>query len=121
MSMYKREMMASEMTRVISRAIRNMKDPRLKGIVSVTRVELSKDLRYAKVYLSIFEKDELKSEELFRILGKAKGYFKTEIAKQIRIFKAPEIMLVHDKGIEKSFELDKIFKKIENEKRNSEN
>ncbi len=119
MSMYKREMMASEMTRVVSRALRKMKDPRLEGIVSVTRIELSKDLRYAKVYLSIFEKDELKSEELFHVLEKAKGYFKTEVAKQIRTFKAPQLTLIHDKGIEKAFELDKIFKKIENGKRNS--
>ncbi len=119
MSMYKREMMASEMTRVISMALRKMKDPRLEGIVSVTRIELSKDFRYAKVYLSIFEKDELKSEELFHVLEKAKGYFKTEVAKQIRTFKAPQLTLIHDKGIEKAFELDKIFKKIENEKRNS--
>lgn len=119
MGMYKREMMESEMVKVISEALRNMKDPRIEGIVSVTRVELSKDYRYARVYFSVFEKNEKKNEKIFEILENAKGYFKTKVAKYIRTFKAPELTLVHDKGIEKAFELDKLFKKIENEKRNS--
>ncbi len=119
MGMYKREMMESEMVKVISEALKNMKDPRIEGIVSVTRVELSKDYRYARVYFSVFEKNAKKNEGIFKILENAKGYFKTKVAKHIRTFKAPELTLVHDKGIEKAFELDKLFKKIENEKRNS--
>ncbi len=119
MGMYKREMLESEMVKILSEALRNMKDPRIEGIVSVVRVELSKDYRYAHVYFSVFEENEKKNEEIFEILENAKGYFKTKVAKHIRTFKAPELILIHDKGIEKSFELDKLFKKIENEKRNS--
>jgi ribosome-binding factor A len=122
MGMYRREMMEAEIMRVISEAVRNMKDPRLEGIVSVTRVELSKDLRYAKVYISVFEKDEAKRKEVFDVIEKAKGYLKTKVAKNIRTFKAPELTLINDKGIEGAFELEKIFKKIkkDDEKRNTE-
>ncbi len=122
MSMYRREMTESEITRVISEAIRKMKDPRLEGMVSVTRVELSKDLRYAKVYVSVFEKDEEKRDKIFAILEKAKGYLKTQVAKKVRLFKAPEITLINDKGIENAFELEKIFEKIrkKDDKRDTE-
>ncbi len=120
MSMYKKEMMESEMVKVISEALRSMKDPRVKGIVSVTRVELSKDYRYGRVYFSIFEDDAKKNEKIFEILKNAKGYFKTRIAKNFRSFKTPELTFVHDRGIKKAFELDKLFKKIKNDERNSE-
>ena len=117
MGMYRREMMQSEIMRVLSEAVRNMKDPRLEGIVSVTRVELSKDLRYAKVYVSIFENDEEKRKEVFDVIEKAKGYLKTQIAREIRTFKAPEITLINDKGIENAFELEKIFKRLKSDKK----
>ncbi len=121
MGMYRREMMEAEMKRVISEAIRNMKDPRLEGLVSVTRVELSKDLRYAKVYISVFEKNEEKREGIFEVIERAKGYLKTNVAKNIRTFKAPELTLINDRGIEGAFELEKIFKKIkkDDEERNN--
>ncbi len=120
MGMYRREMMQSEIMRVLSEAVRNMKDPRLEGIVSVTRVELSKDLRYAKVYVSIFENDEEKRKEVFDVIEKAKGYLKTQIAREIRTFKAPEITLINDKGIENAFELEKIFKRLKSDKKDEE-
>ncbi|WP_036225213.1 30S ribosome-binding factor RbfA [Mesoaciditoga lauensis] len=121
MGMYRREMMESEIMQVLSTAVRNMKDPRLEGIVSVTRVELSKDLRYAKVYISVFENDEEKRKEVFNVIEKAKGYLKTQVAKNIRTFKAPEITLIDDRGIENAFEMEKLFKKIKkDEKRDSE-
>ncbi len=119
--MHRREMMESEMVKVLSETVRKMKDPRVKGMVSVTRVELSRDLRYAKVYVSIFEKDESRRDEIFSILDNAKGYLKTQIAKSIRMFKAPELTLINDRGIENAFELEKVFKKIreKDDRRNS--
>ena len=115
---HNKEMMESEMVKIFSEALFNMKDPRIGGMISVTRVELSNDRRYAKVYLSIYEQDEQKNEEIFKIIEGAKGYFKTAIAQGIHTFKAPELSFIRDRGIEKSFELDKIFRKIENERHN---
>ncbi len=120
--MYKKEMMESEMVKLLSEALREMKDPGIAGIVTVTRVELSKDKRYARVYFSIFEDDESKREEVFKILEKAKGYFRSHIARNLHTFKAPELNLINDKGIEKAFELDKIFKRLEEkDERDTEN
>ncbi|BBJ28548.1 30S ribosome-binding factor RbfA [Athalassotoga saccharophila] len=115
---YKKEMMESEIMKIVSQALLNMKDPRIAGMISVTRVELSNDKRYAKIYLSLYGNEEEKNTEIFGIIEKAKGYFKTEIARNIHTFKAPEITFVRDRGIEKSFEIDKLFKKIENERHN---
>lgn len=119
--MYKKEMMESEIVKLLSEALRGMKDPGISGIVTVTRVELSKDKRYARVYVSIFEKDEAKREEIFGILEKAKGYLRSHVARNLHTFKAPELNLVNDRGIENAFELDKIFKKLEKDERDTEN
>lgn len=115
---YKKEMMESEIMKIVSQALMNMKDPRIAGMISVTRVELSNDRRYAKIYLSLYGNAEERNTEIFKIIERAKGYFKTEIAQNIHTFKAPEITFVRDKGIEESFEIDKLFKKIENERHN---
>jgi ribosome-binding factor A len=115
---YKKEMMESEMMKILSQAFFNMKDPRIEGMISVTRVELSNDKRYAKVYLSLYGNDDKRNEEIFEVIEKAKGYFKTAIAQSLHTFKAPDLTFVRDRGIEKSFEIDKLFKKIENERHN---
>lgn len=117
---YKKEMMESEMVKILSQAFFSMKDPRIEGMISVTRVELSKDKRYAKVYLSLYGNDEERNKEIFEIIEKAKGYFKTAVAQSLHTYKAPDMNFVRDRGIEKSFEIDKIFKKIENERHNKD-
>jgi len=104
---YRKAMLESEMLKLLSEALSQMKDPRIqKELVTITRVELSKDKRYADVYVSCIGGDK---EKVIEILGHAKGYFRTYVAKNLKLFTAPEIRFREDKGIESSVRVHKLL------------
>lgn len=110
---FRMERVNEEIKKVLSQCIqKDIKDPRITGIISVTRVETSPDFKNSKVYLSIFDKN---SEETFTILEKAVGKMKKAISQNVKIRFVPEIDLKLDNSIEYSFYIDGILKKT-NEK-----
>ncbi len=71
-----------ELQRELSALIRSLKDPRVQqSMVSVTKVEATGDLRYAKVYISVLDKD--KSRETLKGLKSAGGFLRREIAARL--------------------------------------
>ncbi|MEN6326305.1 MAG: 30S ribosome-binding factor RbfA [Syntrophomonas sp.] len=101
MSKRRQERMSVEIKRVLSRIIQeDIKDPRIDfSSVSITRVEVTNDLSHARINISILG-DEDKQEETMKALQKAKGYLRTELAREIQIRHAPELELRLDKSIE---------------------
>jgi ribosome-binding factor A len=90
--------LAGEIRDEIARMVASdLKDPRL-GFVTVTRVDLTQDLRYARVYVGVLGEDA-KGESL-AILRKASGYVKREIGRRLRVRFAPEIDFRYDRGLE---------------------
>jgi ribosome-binding factor A len=87
-------------------------------MVSIVRVELTKDKRFATVFVSLMGPDESK-KKLVKRLNEDKGIFRTAIAKNIRLFKAPEIRFKEDIGIEASLRVAQLLKKIERERANT--
>lgn len=85
---YKRsDRLSQEIQRIIAEAIRfKTRDPRLKD-VTVLRVELSNDLKLARIYFSAFDHEE----EALKGLEHAKGYLRTILAKELRIKFTPDI------------------------------
>ena len=96
-----------------------MKDPRLAGITSVTDVQLSRDLRYASIYVSIFGSDQVK-EETLQTLIKATGFIRTEIGKRIRLRYTPEINFFLDNSIEYGAHIERVIKSLKEDEK-SEN
>jgi ribosome-binding factor A len=88
-------------------------------MVSIVRVELSKDKRYAVIYISSMGEEE-KKKMLVDRLNEDKGIFRTAIAKNIRLFKAPEIRFKEDIGIEATLRVARLLQQIENEKQDAE-
>lgn len=76
----------------------DLNDPRVDGTFSVTRAEVTRDLRYAKIYVSVLE-DE-KREPMMAALKKAAGYIRRELGRNIIIRYSPELSFVSDKNIE---------------------
>jgi len=74
-----------------------LNDPRIDGTFSVTRAEVTGDLRFAKVYVSVLE-DE-KREGLMEALKSAKGYIRRELGKRMIIRYSPELSFVSDQNI----------------------
>lgn len=105
-----------EIKRELSRMIlKEMKDPRVKGLISITHVEVTNDLRYARVYVSIMASPE-EQETTLRVLEKASGYFRSELAKILATRVTPELIFKHDVSLEYGAKIEKILAGINKEK-----
>ena len=89
---------SEEVRREVDRIIRDeLNDPRIEGTFSITRAEVTRDLRYAKIYVSILE-DE-RREPLMDALKKASGFIRRALAKEMIIRQSPELIFVEDRNI----------------------
>lgn len=87
-----------EIQRELSDLLRTLKDPRVqKTMVSVTRVDTTADLRYAKVYVSIYDKSL--SKEVLKGLKSSGGYLRHELASRLSLRYTPELVWVEDNSI----------------------
>jgi len=91
-------------------ALEEIKDPRI-GFLTITKVELTKDLRYAKVYFSVLGGAKEKALAL-KGLNSAKGYIKGVVADRINLRLVPEISFRIDESIEHTEEIYNLFKRI---------
>jgi ribosome-binding factor A len=92
---------------------RKVDDPRL-SLVTVTRVELSPDLRYAKIYVS-FLGDEERKREGMRLLRKARRFLRTELAGKIDVRVVPDLSFVLDESSENYLRIEEVLKKLHEE------
>lgn len=108
---YKRSKRLSVLLReeVADIILRKLKDPRL-GFITVTDVELSDDLRIAKVFVSVLKAED--KEITLQILNEAKGFVRSEIAKRLRIKIIPNFEFLFDESIERGFRIDTLLKQI---------
>ena len=87
-----------EIQRELSELLRTLKDPRVqKTMVSITRVDTTSDLRYAKIYVSIYDKDQ--SREVLKGLKSSGGYLRRELASRLRLRYTPELVWTEDHSI----------------------
>ncbi len=106
------EKISEEMKREISRIIRaEIKDPGITSMVSVTKVEVARDLGYAKVFVSLLG-DEKDKENTMEGLKRAKGFIKKELGKRIRIRSVPELSFVVDQSIEHGAYITRLINSI---------
>lgn len=91
----------------------DVKDPRIK-FVTVTGVELTDDMSYATVFISMYGTEE-QQEAAWKGLNKALGYMRSEIAKRIRLRFAPQLILKKDNSFEYSAHIETILNKIKKE------
>jgi ribosome-binding factor A len=93
------ERLAEEIREEVARMIASeIKDPRL-GFVTVIRVELAHDLRYARVHVGVLG-NEAEREKSLTALRSAAGFVRRELGRRLRIHHTPEIDFRYDKGIE---------------------
>jgi ribosome-binding factor A len=101
------EALRQEISRI---ALEEIKDPRI-GFLTITKVELTKDLRYAKVYFSVLGGAKEKALAL-KGLNSAKGYIKGMVADRINLRLVPDISFRIDESIEHTKEIHDLFEKI---------
>jgi len=96
-----------------SMLLMDVKDPRIK-FVTITGVELTDDMSYATVFVSLYGPEE-EQEAAWKALNKALGYMRSEIAKRIRLRFAPQLILKKDKSYEYSAHIETLLNKIKQE------
>ena len=103
------EALRQEISRIVQTEI---KDPRI-GFLTITKVELTKDLRYAKVYFSVL--GEIKNKALaLKGLNSAKGFIKGMVADRIKLRFVPEIAFRIDDSFEHTRAIQDLLERIKN-------
>ena len=98
MSYQRIDRISEEVRREVDRIIREeLHDPRIDGTFSITRAEVTRDLRYAKIYISVLEDDRRKP--LMAALKNAAGYIRRALGKSMIIRYSPELIFVSDQNI----------------------
>ena len=102
-----RELLVREMSDII----RNLKDPRIR-FVTVVDAEITRDLRYAKVFVSVLG-DEGEKEQAMEGLGKALGYIRRQVGQRISLRVTPEIKVVYDQTTERAARLTALIDSLD--------
>jgi ribosome-binding factor A len=87
-----------EIQRELAALIPNVKDPRVTGMISVTAVQTTPDLRFAKVYVSMLDKSSAK--DVVKGLKSASGYLRRELGRALRLRYTPELVFEEDNSID---------------------
>ncbi len=108
--MERTDRIAEEIKKVISEMIQNeLKDPRVKGLISITKVMLTKDLKFCKIYVSVMGADK---EEVLQGIKSGAGYMRKELGNRVQIRILPELQFVIDDSIEYGAHIDKVIRDI---------
>ncbi|NLE09280.1 MAG: 30S ribosome-binding factor RbfA [Dehalococcoidales bacterium] len=94
-----------------------VKDPRLGNFIAVTEVEVTPDLKYAKVFVSSMT-EETDRKEVLAALSSAAGFFRTRLAKNLKMRRTPELTFQWDDSIERG---DRLLRLIDEVSRNEIN
>ncbi|MBR0320180.1 MAG: 30S ribosome-binding factor RbfA [Clostridia bacterium] len=101
-----------DIQRILSDRLRQVKDPRVsdQGMITITRVETTGDLRYAKVWLSVYG---LKDEKEFKKgLKSASGWLRREVGSTLKLVYTPELVFELDKSIEYGAKISNILENL---------
>ena len=101
-----------EIQKELASAIRNLKDPRVQNtMISITHVEATPDLRYAKVYVSFLE--EKKAADALKGLKSASGYLRRELSSALQLRYTPELVWELDDSITYGAKMMKLINSLE--------
>ncbi len=112
------ERVSQQVQREISELLqKGVKDARI-GFVTITSVDISRDLKNAKVYVTILAETIKKRNETFRGLKSASGYISGQLANRMHLKFAPRLSFLEDKGQLHAFKIDQILQDIKRQNGN---
>ena len=100
-----------EIQRELASLIRTVKDPRVHGLVSITAVETTPDLRYAKIFVSVLDRSDV--NEVIKGLKSAAGYLRRGLGSALSLRYTPELVFARDDSIDKGAHILEVLKDIE--------
>lgn len=100
-----------EVQRELSNIIRELKDPRIGIMTTVTAVEVAPDLKTCKAFISVLGDEQAKADTMAG-LKSATGFIRRELARTVNLRNTPEIRFIMDESIEYGMKMDKLIKEI---------
>lgn len=100
-----------EIQRTLSELIRSVKDPRVHGLISITAVETTPDLKYAKVHVSVLDKSDV--DQVIKGLKSAAGYLRRELGAALSLRATPELTFLRDDSIDKGAHILEIIESLD--------
>lgn len=116
---YRPGRLGEEIRKIISELLlRELKDPRLSSMISITAVEVTSDGSYATVYLSVLglngSEDEFQvKQDAIDAMNSAKGFIRKEISRQLKLRHTPEMIFKIDKSMEYGRHIDEIISELD--------
>ena len=109
---YKRsDRVSNNLQKEVSDIVMNrVKDPRL-GFLTITGVEVAKDIKSAKVFVSVYRKEE--REDTMGALDAAKGFIRRELKKRLRMKVIPELTFINDTSPEYADRIGRLLRDVE--------
>lgn len=98
-----------EIKRVLAGILRGLKDPRISTMTSIIGVEATKDLKQAKVFVSILGNEQQQAEAV-RGLASAEGFIRRELGAKIDLHFTPQLTFVLDRSIETGARIDQLIR-----------
>ncbi len=111
MSYQRIDRISEQVRREVDRIIReDLSDPRVRGTFSITRADVTRDLRFAKIYVSVLEEDN--REPMLAALKKASGFIRRELGRSMIIRYAPELIFEADQNIAYGIHIASVLKQV---------
>ena len=112
MATFRADRRNEEVKKTISEVIREMKDPRISPMTALTEVEVTKDLKHAKVKVSVYDEDEKKRISSVEALNHAAGFISHELGARMRIRAVPSIKFTLYNSISYSVRISEILNEL---------
>ncbi len=113
MSKQRAQRVGEEIKKEVSDIIQmELKDPALEKMTSVTDAEVSRDLGYARIYVSVYA-PETEQVNVLKVLEKASGFIRSELGKRIRLRHVPELEFRLDRSLEYGAHIDGVLKTLD--------
>ncbi len=114
MANYRKGRVDEEMRKELTEILRTVKDPRVTmAFVSITAVDCTPDLKFAKVYFSVM--GERRDGDAKKGLENAAGYIRTQLAKNLNLRMTPELKFIPDDSMKRGAHITELLKSVEKE------
>ena len=100
-----------DIKRELTDILRSVKDPQVSGLLSIVKIDLSSDMSYCKVYVSVLG-DADKKAEVRTALKAAAGFIRRELALRLNLRNTPELIFCMDDSIEYSIHMEEMLRQI---------
>lgn len=111
MASYRIGRINDDIKRELASMIPTLKDPRVHGLISITRVDTTTDLRYCKVYVSALDKSDM--NDVIKGLKSAAGFMRRELGHRMSLRYTPELQFIADDSIDRGAKLIQMMNELD--------